>query len=87
MSNVNKNADTMQDLREQKMSFLQSELNQTRYTLEKHKEEGFDQLYFDLPILLPFKVYLLFLIVLFACAGFYEELTAKGTTLRNMVRK
>ena len=36
MSNVNKNADTMQDLREQKVSFLQSELNQTRYTLKKH---------------------------------------------------
>ena len=87
MSNVNRNADTMQDLKEQKMSFLQSELSQTRYTLEQHRQEGFDQLYFDIPILLPFKVYFLFLVVLFICAGFYEELTAKGTTLRHSVRK
>ena len=77
----------MKDLGQQKMSFLHSELNETRDRIRLTKDYGYDNIRIEFAIWLPFKIYILIIALIFISLGFYEELIGKNTQLHKYVRK
>ena len=79
--------ETMKDILEQKQSQLESDYNDTKYRIQQLKDKGYDHISIEVSLWTPLKIYLVLMIVAFACFGFYEELTGKNTWLHKTVRK
>ena len=67
---------------DKQLSELEVKLENVRKDIREAKNYGYDSIEFQMPYLKVLKYKVIFMVVLFAVIGFYEELTCKNTAFK-----